>query len=170
MKQNETTNTVKKTVWGYKIISIETGRLLEECFKYDNEPDAEYYGWVRSRERDFDNTPVKVVTEEREIKTEVVEETKGLQRLELKTPAGTLCAETIGDPGAPGIGLYFIPKNHDGIEIELAYAEVKADPDYRGKDDKEGDVDLYIYGNVFRDDWTQKIKYERSAIDHALGM
>lgn len=88
-------------------------------------------------------------------------------RIVVETAAGTIVAEKNGDPGAPGIGMYFIPKGHD-VEIDLALVEVKENLEYRTNGETCEDVALYIYGNYSRDEYTERIDYPREGILAAL--
>lgn len=90
-----------------------------------------------------------------------------MDKIEVKTPAGLIIAEKNGDPGAPGISMYFIPSGHD-VEIDLAIAEVKVNPEYRHTDETEKDVHLYVYGNYSRDEYTDEYHYPREGIMDVL--
>lgn len=89
------------------------------------------------------------------------------KKIEVKTSAGTICAEVNGAPGAPGIYLYFIPKGTD-VEIDLAGAEVAEDPNLRAERQTEEDVVLRIWGDVGDECYTQRIDYKRSDVVDAL--
>lgn len=78
----------------------------------------------------------------------------------VETSAGKIIAEKSHDPSAPGIGLYFIPKGTDVI-LDLAYSEVKEDENYRHDYESKEDVDLYIYENIYVEEYTKKISYKR---------
>lgn len=85
------------------------------------------------------------------------------KKIEVKTSAGTICAEVNCDPGAPGIYLYFIPKKAD-VEIDLAFAGVKEDSGYRCENESGEDVLLYLWEDVNNEDWTKKINFKRTDV------
>ena len=88
-------------------------------------------------------------------------------KIKIKTSAGTLVAETVDIAGAPSIALYFIPK--DKIEeIDLCVAEVKEEPELWHDGETEEDVALYVYGDVTRDEWTDRFDYKREDVLNAL--
>ena len=89
------------------------------------------------------------------------------KKIEVKTSAGTICAEVNGVPEVPGIYLYFIPKGAD-VEIDLAWAGVVEHPNLRAKGQTEEDVVLRIWGDVGDECYTQRIDYKRSDVVDAL--
>lgn len=89
------------------------------------------------------------------------------KKIEVKTSAGTICAEVSGVPEESGIYLYFIPKGTD-VEIDLAWAMVAEDPNLRAKGQTEEDVVLRIWGDVRDECYTQRIDYKRSDVVDAL--
>lgn len=89
------------------------------------------------------------------------------KKIEVKTSAGTICAEVNGTPEIPGIHLYFIPKGTD-VGIDLAGALVVEDPNLRAKGQTEEDVVLRIWGDVRDECFTQRIVYKRSDVVDAL--
>ena len=86
-----------------------------------------------------------------------------LTKLSVDTSAGRIVAEANGDPGAPGIALYFIPKGQE-CEIDLALVEVKENEEYRHSGETEEDVALYIYGDIDSDQFTERIDYPRKDV------
>ena len=88
-------------------------------------------------------------------------------KIKIKTSAGTLVAQTINMAEAPAIALYFIPKGKTE-EIDLCIAEVKEEPELWHDGETEEDVALYVYGNVARDEWTDRFDYKREDVLNAL--
>ena len=95
------------------------------------------------------------------------ERTMTEEKLSVETSAGIIVAEKNGDPGAPGIALYFIPKGCE-CEIDLAIAEVKEDEEYRHSGETEEDVALYVYGDIGSDQFTERIDYPRADVVKTL--
>ena len=88
------------------------------------------------------------------------------KKLTVYTAAGDIIAEATEDPGAPGIGLFWVPKGSN-LEIELALVEVKQDPEYRHfPEDSEENVAMYIYEDVSSDQWTKRINYMKNDVDN----
>lgn len=88
-------------------------------------------------------------------------------KIKIKTSAGTLVAEAIDSAEAPYIALYFIPKGKIE-EVGLCIAEVKEEPRLWHDGETEEDVALYVYGNVARDEWTDRFDYKREYVLNAL--
>ncbi len=88
-------------------------------------------------------------------------------KIKIKTSAGTLVAEGNNGTAAPSIALYFIPKGKIE-EIDLCLAEVKEEPELWNDGETEEDVALYVYGNVARDEWTDRFDYKREDVLNAL--
>lgn len=83
--------------------------------------------------------------------------------IKVKTEAGTICAVENADPGAPGIWLYFIPNGTD-VMLDLACVEVKSNPDYRNNEESGMDLFMYVYGDIYTEEYTQKISYKRKDV------
>ena len=72
-------------------------------------------------------------------------------RLEVKTPFGTLCAEIGGDPiNYPEIFLYI--RKPDGIEIDLCCASA---------DIENEQMNAFLYGYPYSDAWTKKYSWNK---------
>ena len=70
-------------------------------------------------------------------------------RLEVKTPFGTLCAEIGGDPiNYPEIFLYI--RKPDGIEIDLCCASADIEQ-----------MNAFLYGDPYSDVWTKKYSWNK---------
>ena len=84
-------------------------------------------------------------------------------KIKIHTSAGDICAELLDSSEAHAASLYFVPEGHT-CEIDLAFAECKESAELRAEGDHEGDVNLYIYGNLLTDQWTDRVDFKRADV------
>ena len=86
-------------------------------------------------------------------------------KFSMETTAGTLLAYESADPGQPGICVMLQPDGYEE-EIDLAYISVYQDPEIRTPyNEGPKDVSIMVYGNVYSEDYTEKVMIRRSDID-----
>ena len=86
-------------------------------------------------------------------------------KISIKTDAGVIEAEITPDPYYPGICLGFIPESEE-CYIDLAVAE---SPTKQCQvDETEGNLNLYVYSDIFCEDFTHKYVFTKKMVQEAL--
>lgn len=87
---------------------------------------------------------------------------------EVATSAGVLKAYKSADPGQPGIAVMLQPAGYD-TEIDMSYVSVYEDTEYQTSyKETSVDVSIMTYGNVFTEDYTDKVMIRRKDVMDAL--
>lgn len=87
-------------------------------------------------------------------------------QLIVNSPAGELIAyaET-GD--TPRVGITLVPKDMDE-EIDLAFAEVVGDKNFRKEYDLDDTVNLYAYLDVYKEDYSHHVQIQHDQLKEAF--
>lgn len=83
------------------------------------------------------------------------------------TPAGHLVAYAGTDAANPSVGIMLRPKDIEGQEIDLAFAETKC-KELLDTDEAEDTVSLYVFGDPFDEDYTKKYSFYRNDVKKTL--
>ena len=91
------------------------------------------------------------------------------QPMEIKTSAGTIVVYENSDPGAPGVSVMLRPDD-ENVAFDLAYIEVKENANYRDEEDYADpeDVYVYMYGDPYTDEYTDRVIIRRKDILKAI--
>lgn len=123
------------------------GKTLETIFQQGTLPIVILYPDGTDRYADENTSLAELRAMEREYGAVFgIEKILASQKISIKSKDSKLCAMVNKDPLYPGISVYY--ENEDGDLIDVVQAEINPETQ---------DVSIYVYGNVFQEDYTQKI-------------